>query len=84
MGNTKNMLYINTLTKFLFKDTIFLDYRYQIMYLTGGHADKDIFTKTYGVKEGFEGFLKKAILKKRLQQRENGTWKICHSTQSLN
>lgn len=54
------------------------------MYLTGGHADKDIFTKTYGVKEGFEGFLKKAILKKRLQQRENGTWKICHSTQSLN
>lgn len=35
------------------KDIIFLEYCYQTIYLTAGHAGKDIFTKIYGGKERF-------------------------------
>ena len=67
---------------------------FMIINLTVGHSDKDIFTKIYSGKEGFNActlkdFLRRQSLKKMSTKKgkmANGTKsrKICHSTQNLN
>lgn len=60
-----------------FKDIIFLEYCYQIIHLTLGRADKDIFTKINGGKEGFDDrnlkdSLRRQSLKRHLPKRGGG------------
>lgn len=70
-----------------FKDIIFLEYCYQIIYLTVGHADKDIFTQIYGGKEGFNDrnltdSLRRQSLKKCLPKK-GGKMGTCQKSTQL-
>lgn len=66
-----------------FKDTIFREHRYHsIINLTVGHSDKDIFTKIYSEKEGFNAstlkdFLRRQSLKKCLLRKEK--WQMAQN-----
>ena len=49
-----------------FKDIIFREHHHHIIiYLTVGHTDKDIFTKIYSGKEGFNSSALKDFLRRQ-------------------